>query len=387
MDKHPKVLFLDQSGQIGGAELCLMDIAGAFLPGSEVLLFQDGPFAELLREREIAVAIQPLRESAAVISKQSGLLSALGGLPALGSLIRTVAKKARSYEVIYANTAKAMVVGAMAAFLSRKPLVYHLHDVVDAAHFSSTNRRLLITLSNWRAAAVVCNSQATQDAFVNAGGKRERTTVIFNGFDAETLCRPAAKSPIKAECGMGEHPVAMIAGRLTPWKGQHVFIQAVAQVDGLHGWIAGEALFTDGDRAYAIELRQLVSDLKLQDRIHFLGFRDDLIPLYQSADIIAHCSTAPEPFGRVIVEGMLCGKPVVATRLGGACEIIEDRDTGLLVEPGNPEALADAMRMLIDDMPEAHRLAQSGQASALQRFDIKQVRQQIEEVIQGVTIA
>jgi glycosyltransferase involved in cell wall biosynthesis len=211
--------------------------------------------------------------------------------------------------------------------------------------------------------------------------------VIFNGFDADAFCKPSASSPIKAECGMGEHPVAMIAGRLTPWKGQHVFIQAVAQVDGLHGWIAGEALFTDEDRAYANKLRQLVSELNIQDRIHFLGFRDDLIPLYQSADIIAHCSTAPEPFGRVIVEGMLCGKPVVATRLGGACEIIEDRDTGLLVEPGYPEALADAMRMLIDDKAEAHRLAQSGQASALQRFDMKKVTHQIKEVIHRVAIA
>jgi glycosyltransferase involved in cell wall biosynthesis len=102
-------------------------------------------------------------------------------------------------------------------------------------------------------------------------------------------------------------------------------------------------------------------------------------------DIVAHTSVAPEPFGRVIVEGMLAGKPVVATRAGGACEIIEDGITGRLVTPGNADVLAGVFRDLLEDQESAQRLAGAGYAAAVERFSVPAMLRGIEEEIAAAT--
>ena len=83
-------------------------------------------------------------------------------------------------------------------------------------------------------------------------------------------------------------------------------------------WIVGDALFTEEDRAYSQKLRSLVANSYVDSRVYFLGFRSDVNILMRAADIIAHCSVSAEPFGRVIVEGMFSGKPIIASRAGWA---------------------------------------------------------------------
>lgn len=89
------------------------------------------------------------------------------------------------------------------------------------------------------------------------------------------------------------------------------------------------------------------------------------------ADVVVHTSVAPEPFGRVVVEGMLAGRPVVATRGGGVDEIVEDGVTGVLVEPGDPRLLAAAVHGLLADPGRRRALADRGHRHALQRFDLR----------------
>jgi glycosyltransferase involved in cell wall biosynthesis len=133
--------------------------------------------------------------------------------------------------------------------------------------------------------------------------------------------------------------------------------------------LVGDALF--GEQAYAARLRQQVQALGLANRVHFLGFRPDIPQLMQFSSIVLHTSIAPEPFGRVIVEGMLASRPVVATRAGGVEEILHDGITGVMVEPGNVKALEQALRGLLDDPQRAARIAQSGRADAEARFTVE----------------
>ena len=116
----------------------------------------------------------------------------------------------------------------------------------------------------------------------------------------------------------------------------------------------------------------------MKERVRFLGFREDIPALLHAVDFVAHTSVAPEPFGRVIVEGMLAGKPVVATRAGGACEIIEDGATGCLVAPGDGAALAAVLRMLMEQPGEASRLAKAGRIFAMQKFPVSAMMRGIE---------
>ena len=136
-----KILFLDQSGKPGGAELCLIDIAKPYRDRALVCLFADGSFKDLLQQQQIPVRV--LAAQGLQVRKESSLLQGLSSLGQLLPLIFQVVKLARDYDLIYANTQKALVVGAIASLISRRPLVYHLHDILSTEHFSGTNLRVV----------------------------------------------------------------------------------------------------------------------------------------------------------------------------------------------------------------------------------------------------
>ncbi|MEM6452231.1 MAG: glycosyltransferase family 4 protein, partial [Cyanobacteria bacterium P01_D01_bin.105] len=116
----------------------------------------------------------------------------------------------------------------------------------------------------------------------------------------------------------------------------------------------------------------------------FLGFRTDVPDLMAACDLVAHTSTASEPFGRVIVEAMLCGRPVVAAAAGGAIEIVEHGTTGWLTPPGNAAKLADIITTACVHPVQADTIAQQGQVSAQQRFSLTAVNAQINGLLNSL---
>lgn len=379
-----KVLFVDQSGQCGGAELMLADLLRGLRGEVEVrvVLFDEGSFADLLRKEGFAVEVLPLKLRT---TKGAGKLTRLMDLPLLGLLALKLAFRARGCDLIYANTPKAMVAGALAARLAGKRLVFHLHDILDTTHFSSANVLLLVNLANKHAAAVIANSRATERAFVKAGGRAGLTTVVYNGFDLAGRPR-LDRETVRRELGWAdEQAVAVIAGRIAEWKGQHVLIEALRQARGWRACIVGDALFTEGDQDYKRRLEEMAKDPALAGRVEFVGFVDDPARYYAAADAVVHCSTAPEPFGRVIVEGMLAGRPVIATNHGGATEILQSGVTGWLVPPGDAGALAGTLEQLRNDKEAAERIAMAGREDARRRFELGEIVGQVKEVLRGVT--
>ncbi|MGL4880429.1 MAG: glycosyltransferase family 1 protein, partial [Waterburya sp.] len=135
-----KILFLDQSGNLGGAELNLLDLAKFYRDSCLVSLFVDGSFRQALEQSQIPVQIlstQPL-----AIRKDSSWLQSLSNVGQIIPLIKKIVKLSYNYDLIYANTQKALIIGAIASFLTNKPLIYHLHDILSSEHFSRTNRQL-----------------------------------------------------------------------------------------------------------------------------------------------------------------------------------------------------------------------------------------------------
>jgi glycosyltransferase involved in cell wall biosynthesis len=113
-----------------------------------------------------------------------------------------------------------------------------------------------------------------------------------------------------------------------------------------------------------------------------LGFRDDVAALMTAMDVIVHTSTSPEPFGRVVVEGMLARRPVVASATGGVVEIIEDGVTGLLVTPDQPEQLAQALGRLQASAALRETLGERAEAAARQRFSLEASRDSIQACVE-----
>jgi glycosyltransferase involved in cell wall biosynthesis len=173
---------------------------------------------------------------------------------------------------------------------------------------------------------------------------------------------PDAVEPLTAiERPKTGKPTIGVVGRLAPWKGQDVFLDAFAQAfrgANVRARIIGSALF--GEDAYAESLRRQAEQLGIAGQVEFRGFREDVWAELRELEVLVHCSVRPEPFGQVVLEGMAASVPVIAAAAGGPAELITDGVDGVLTTPGDSAALAAAMRRLIDDPDLREQLAAAG---------------------------
>lgn len=378
----PRILFLNHSATLGGGELSLLDIATDWNDTGHMLLFEDGPLVGRLAERGIPHTVLSASTNALAVSRDAGPTALLRAVPAVLDLARQIRRHAQTADLLYANSQKAMILAALVGAWTRTPVVWHLRDMMTADHFSRSNRRLVTALANRLLTRVLCNSDATRAAFVQAGGRANLCTVIPNGIDPAPF-DAVARSPadIRRDAGLPpDVPMVGIFSRLADWKGQHVLVEALRTLPGVHAAIVGDAMFA-GDRPYTERLRRQIHDAGLQDRVHLLGFQDEVAPLMTAVDVVAHCSTAPEPFGRVIVEAQMARRPVVATRAGGAAEIIDDGVNGLLVAPGDPPSLRAALARLVEAPAFAAQLADAGHAHAHAEYSLSTLLRRIRAAV------
>jgi glycosyltransferase involved in cell wall biosynthesis len=333
-----RVLFVDHTGQIGGAELILLDVVQD-RQDSSAFLFESGPLAKALSDRGLSVIASRWGAGLSQFRRDSSWLKALPLFGRLAAITAELARAARRHDVVYANSQKAFVLAAIANVVARRPLIWHLHDIISPAHFGAMQRRMQVFLANRFAAKVIVPSEAAAAAFIDAGGRRSLVEVVPNGLAVEPF--PVSRQELRQRLGLPSGPLVGVFSRLARWKGQHVLIEALAKLPGVDGIVVGDALF--GEQDYAAELKRLVAELGLGDRVHFLGHRSDVPLLMQAVDAMVHPSIDPEPFGRTLVEAMLAGVPVIATDAGAAPDILEHGRAGMLVPPGDAGALAEAL--------------------------------------------
>jgi glycosyltransferase involved in cell wall biosynthesis len=244
----------------------------------------------------------------------------------------------------------------------------------------------MINLANRCASLVIANSKASQAAFIKAGGRAELTEVVYNGFQPESYqVNDDERSRLRTELGIHDRFVIGHFSRLAPWKGQHVLIEALLHCpEHVSVLLVGDALF--GEEAYKVQLWQQIAMLGLKPRVHFLGFRSDIPQLMAACDLVTHTSIAPEPFGRVIVEAMLCGTPVIATADGGAVELIDHAHTGWLCPPNDPQKLAEMILVCCNQPTQTKALANQAQTSASQRFNLSHTNHQIDQLLRQVVV-
>lgn len=370
--KQHKILFLDHTAVMGGAELCLIDLAMAYAQTSKVLLFQDGALRQRLQQVGVKVDITPASKTMLEL-RTSGGLGSVVTLPELWDLAGYIVREAKNYDLILANSQKAFVTAAISALRGSPPVVWYLHDILTAKHFSRLNRQVAVFLANRFAAKVIVNSHATGQAFIAAGGKAELVDVVYNGFDLDRFDRVKTDDvlAVRSQLGIGDTPLVGLFSRLSYWKGQHILLEAIKELPQVQAILVGTALF--GEEEYVDQLKTLAASPELAGRIHWLGFRDDIPALMKACDIIIHASTEPEPFGRVIVEGQLARKPTIATAAGGALELIEDGKNGCLFPVGDAIALRQSIQKLIEDPAGAETLGQQGYADARRNFSTKTI--------------
>lgn len=227
-------------------------------------------------------------------------------------------------------------------------------------------------------------SRAIANSYEDQKIAPQRGQIIHNAVTLSPPLSEPERLMVRSELGLtGDQFVLANVGRLVAWKGQDVFIKSVArlskQIPNLRALIIGKADDNPGSRAFVQQLRNMVAELGLTERIIFTGFRPDVNCLMGAADVVVHSATTAEPFGRVIIEGMAARTAVIAANDGGTVDIIEPGKTGLLVTPGDDTALSEAVVLLYRDPAFRAAMRDAGYQYAINNFSAAAHAAQVQE--------
>jgi len=381
-----KILFMTHVGVPGGAEFKMIDLAECVDQSSEVMLMQHGSLEAMLHQRGIRCSVSELPRAASAVRREGGLSALLQAIPATLSMIRGVARKARGFRVVVCFSQKSFVVAALAKPFMRRPVFWFMNDILSKDHFNPLLVRFLVVLARLSADHVILNSEASMQAWLASGGRSKRVSII-HPMTRRDLVAAQTRDMVKITSyrnlfSHNEAPLIGMFGRICPWKGQDVFLRALAQVSGANAVVAGGALF--GEEEHEQRMKALAHELGIADRVTFAGHVDEVVAVMAACDVVVHCSTAPEPFGRVIVESMFVGTPVIASDAGGAREIVTHGVTGQLTPMNDVAALAAAIRRYLEEPDWARTVAAKAQRDAEQRFSAQAMTDRFNEILQTV---
>jgi len=340
-----------------------------------VVLPEDGPLRPLLEACGAEVRICGFPVLRRALLRPRALLGLVLGAPAAVWRLRALLRRSGA-AAVYVNTLT-IPVWTAAARAAGLPVLCHSHEAERLAR----PVQLVLTAPLLLTGLVVANSQSTRTVLTAAVPRlASRVVVVHNGVPD-----PGPPVPLRTR-DPGEELRLVLVSRLSPRKGIHVAVEAVALLRA-----QGRAVTLDvcgstfpGYEWYEEELGELVRDRGLAGAVTFHGYVDPTRPLLDAADVVLVPSFS-ESFGNVAVEGMLAGRPVVASDVQGLTEVVEDGRSGLLVEPDSAPALARAVAALADDPALAARLAAAGRRRASSRFGVAEYRARVAALADEVT--
>jgi len=339
-----RVVHVVLSGDVAGGQLVALRLARAGRDAGHAVSFvspTDGPFLARAREDGFPARVVTLR----------GALDPRA-LARLGRAFR-----AERAELVHTHGHFTVnVLARVAARIAGARGLSHMH--IENAFRAGRGRALQVALDNATARlcfAIVAVSEATRGSLLRQGYPAGRLLTIPNGVEPVERADPVR---------LVEAPAILEVARLAEVKGQSTLLEALATVDA-GAVLVGEDLEQGG--AYRSALERLAQTLGIRERVVFAGRRDDVPGLMAGCEVVCLPSRA-EGLPLVLLEAMAQGKPVVASAVGGVPELVVDGETGLLVPPGDVEALAQALRRVLGDPELARRLGEAGRRRVRERF-------------------
>ncbi|MGA2728581.1 MAG: glycosyltransferase family 4 protein [Terracidiphilus sp.] len=390
-----RVLYIDHTAEIGGGEIALLNLIrniDSRKVAPIVLLFADGPLVEKIRPYAETHVLK-LESRVAKIGKDTLGWKSLLKFRSAWVTVRHVFMvtrfaKCAQVEIVHTNSLKSDVIGGIAGKFAGIPVIWHVRDRIETDYLPLLVVKVFRFLCRTVPDFVIANSSATLGT-LHLMGKRTGlaiasgidtaafTDVVHDGCDIDGLAQATRK---KQGIFIG------LIGRISPWKGQHIFIEAASllhsQFPNVRFQIIGAPLFAE--REYEQQLHELCERLGVVEAVEFVGFVENVPERIAQLDIVVHASTSGEPFGQVIIEGMAEQKPVVATNGGGVPEIVQDGVTGLLVPMGDAVAMANAIDFLLRNPLIAKEMGARGRERALSQFTIQMTARKVEAVYDQV---
>ena len=393
-----KIIYFNPTGIVGGAEMNLLDVIAsvrASRPGwsLRVVAGDDGPLGDAVAALGVPCDVLPLPSNVAglgdsALSRGRGARRTAAAValasrgPAAAVASAGYLRKLRAYfkaaapDVVQTNGMKAHVLGTLSAPRG-VPVVWHLQDFAGS-------RALMARLLRWAARVrpgvvrVVAISKAVAADVARVVGPAVPVFTVYSAVDLERFSPAPGDGPwLDAQAGLP--PAAAGAVRIglvatyARWKGHDVFLDAVGRIRAdapARFYVVGSPLYRSaGSQWSQAELREMAEAAGAAGRVGFAPHHGSPEDVFRALDVVVHASTKPEPFGRVIVEAMACGRAVVAARDGGAAELFEDGVSALAAPPGDAGALAAALERLIGDSALRAALGRGGRLAACVRFD------------------
>lgn len=375
-----RILFVEGNtdGTVGGSYFLMYDLImgldrSRFLPVA--VYRRDNFVAERLRQAGVEVVViaphQPLVFGAnwlnVLLAPVKKLVNAVTGfiVPAVayaGFLRR------RNIDIVNLNNSITRNhPWIVAAWLTRIPCI--THEMGINKHYSRLSRFL-----GRRLAAVICLSHAILDAMRAGDAASDNTLVIHCGIDPLRYRQIESPEQLRLKHAIpGSAHVIGVVGNLRAWKGQEIIVRAtgllLAKYPSIRCVLAGG--HTQNDLRYLNHLKELCRQLGIEDNVVFAGFQQNSIDYMRLMDVVAHTSIHPEPFGIVTLEAMLLAKPLVSTTIGGPAEVVVNGVTGILVDPGKPKLLADAIGSLLADPGAAAEMGRRGLQRLQSEFSLQ----------------
>jgi glycosyltransferase involved in cell wall biosynthesis len=308
-----------------------------------------------------------------------GLRNALDVISARG--IANVIRENR-IDVIHAHVARDYACCGIAARMARR-MHRPVRFFITRHHFNPIKSNPIYAWTIGEAQALIAVSDSVREKLVAAFPQfAGRILVIPNWIDADGSGR-LSREEARERLGITRRMALGIVGQVTALKRQDLFIKAAAHLIRERHWTDADFLIVGepgpDDENYMSLLREMVADLRVEDQVRFTGYVENLPEHLAAFDIIAAPSDN-EGFSLALIEAMAAGCAVVATRVGGMEEIVEDGITGVFIEPGNEWSLIAGMSRLLTDKQLRDKLSGVARASVIERFDRRNVIDRIERL-------
>jgi glycosyltransferase involved in cell wall biosynthesis len=389
-----RILFVDHASRIlGGAEVNLVELlTGAQdFQNAACACASDSPLCEALKragirrfDHSFGTPLEELR----VVNRSPSPASLLHGLASMHAAARDLETILHDFQphAVISCTNKDHFAAGLACRRTGIPSLWWVNDAFVPDFFSFPVRFSFARAARLLACRLVAVSEFARRALLDNGLPGRQVVTIHNGIPAAQYSDRCG-GHLRALLNLGNRArLVGLIGRFTPWKGQDFFLRlarkCALEMKDVHFVLIGQAFNEEQD--YEASLRAHVHRRQLDARVHFVPFQSDLAASLADLDVLVHASLKPEPFGRVIIEAMAAGVPVLAAQAGGVPEIITHETNGLLAPPGDLDAYRDGLRRLLNGRGEAARYRAVARCTVEEHFTVERVRRQFRQLIEEV---
>lgn len=361
-----KILQVINGGEVGGAEEIVLKLIASLNPEkytSEVICLCKGPFVELLRKNGF---------DAQLIAMKNKLDFAT--IPSLQEYMRE-----KNIALVHTHGFRANLVARLAAKREGLPVVTTYHSAVRYDYDNIFKAYIAKVISSWgnkRTDCFIAISAAIKQEIMKMGVAEDKIRLIHNGLDVDCFQAPREPEELKKELGLDENKITItMVARLHPVKGHEFFLRAAREI--IEQGINAQFLII-GEGRWREKIEEQVKELGLEEKVFMPGYYSPIEDIYALTDIFC-LSSLMEGFGMVILEAMWLRVPVVASRVGGIPEIIDDGYDGFLVEPRDYKALGRALIKLCENKKLTEQLIVNGEKKA-RMFTVAAMSQQVEKI-------